>query len=370
MKKMFFLLGFLLMQGVVFAQKNTVGINFTIDTDTVKVPKYKMKGLGDNKTFFQMGYGSYKITNPQNVKMLSGLAIQKIELVYTDYPKDVDMVLINQKRLAALYLLMPEVFTNPLIEWNLVKQTKCKSASEAVNMFHGFVITYRPQPSAREEISYIKQVLQQKEQADSVVLKVLNRNKDWQDKNTLIVADVTGSMSPYLAGLVLWLNINTQLNPYEKFVFFNDDDSESTKQDSAFDKTGIWSIENKKLDSVLSVLATAMVKGSHTENDLEAIFYGMKKFPNAKEIILIADHWESPCDMALLKELKRPIRVILCGVQGTVNMDYLEIARATGGSFHTIEEDISSTLLKSAGKTIDILGQKYRIEKDKVVPVL
>jgi len=358
-----------------FAQKtNKVGLNFTIDTDTVIVPKYKLNNIGTTKTFFQMAYGSHRIINPQNAKMLKGLAIQKIEMVYTDYPKDSDMVLLNQKRLAALYLLMPELFTNPLIEWKLVKQTKVRSAEQAVNMFHGFVITYRPQPSAASEISYLKNILKQKEApADSLVLKVLDRNKQqWAGKNNLVVADVTGSMSPYLAGLVLWLNLNAQINTYDKFVFFNDDDSDSHTQSTAFDKTGIWHIQDKNFDKVIDILAEAMAKGSHTENVLEALFYGMKKFPDTQEIILVADHWESPCDMTLMAELKKltiPVRVVLCGIQGTVNLDYLEIARATGGSFHTIEDDISQTMLSGVGKTVDILGQKYRIEASGFVVV-
>lgn len=370
MKKCFLVFIFLFVcHHLTFAQsKNRVGLNFTIETDTVVVPKYKMKALGKTSTFFQMPYGSYRIMNPENAKMLAGRVIQKIELVYTDYPQDADMIGMNQKRLAALYLLLPDAFNNPLIEWKLVKQTKCKNANEASALFHGFVITYRPQASSKDEIAYIKSVIKGSETTqDSVIMKVLDRNKDW--KNALIVADVTGSMSPYLASLMLWLNINIQTKPYQKFVFFNDDDSNSTTQKLAFDKTGIWDIQTESFDKIVEVLATAMVKGEHTENDLEAIFYGLKKYPNSDEIILIADHWESPCDMILLKELKdlkKPIRVILCGIQGNVNMDYLEIARATGGSFHTIEDDLVASVLSSVGKTISILGKSYRVFADRI----
>jgi len=349
--------------------KNKIGLDFTIETDTIEVPKYKMKGLGKSKTFLQMLYGSYRIINPENAKVVSGLVVQKVELLYTDYPKDGDVVLLNKKRLAALFLLMPELFDNPLIEWRLVKQTKCKSAEDAVNMFHGFVISYRPQPSGKAEVDYLRRIAKGEEAIeDSTIYKVLDRNKQW--KNTLIVADVTGSMSPYMAQLFLWLNLNMQLKAHERFVFFNDDDGNSTTQEFAFDTLGIWDIETRSFDKIIEKAADAIMKGGHTENDLEALFYGLKKYPKADDIILIADHWESPCDMSLIKDLvalKKPIKVILCGATAAVNMDYLEIARATGGSFHTIENDIDMTLKDGKGKIVKILGRSYRIVKDGVV---
>ncbi len=348
--------------------KNKIGLDFTIETDTIEVPKYKMKGLGKSKTFLQMVYGSYRIINPENAKVIKGLVVQKVELLYTDYPEDADVAALNKKRLASLYLLMPELFANPLIEWRLVKQTKCKSATDAVNMFHGFVISYRPQPTAKAEVDYLRSIAKGDVAIeDSTIFKVLDRNKQW--KNSLIVSDVTGSMSPYIAQLFLWLNLNMQLKAHERFVFFNDDDENSNTQTTTLDTQGIWDIESKSFEKVIESAADAMMKGGHYENDIEALFYGMKKYPKADTIILIADHWESPCDMSLLKDLvalKKPIKVILCGIAGSVNMDYLEIARATGGTFHTIEDDIDMALKDGKGRVIKILGQSYRIEKDRV----
>jgi len=53
-----------------------------------------------------------------------------------------------------------------------------------------------------------------------------------------------------------------------------------------------------------------------------------------------------------------PVRVVLCNVQSYINPQYLGLALETGGSIHTIENDLYA--LKEIPESIPIkIGQHY-----------
>jgi alpha-L-arabinofuranosidase len=137
------------------------------------------------------------------------------------------------------------------------------------------------------------------------------------------------------------------------------------------DQTGIWSIESGNSKKVIETAFEAMAKGDHIENDLEAICYAIKKYPeNKQNVVLIADNWENPCDMALLSFLKSqkiPIKIIVCGVTDRMNTLYLDIAYATGGSIHTMEQDLIDVAKIGEGKTIKLNGMKFKMTGGKFV---
>src|SRR5690606_13176489 len=56
-----------------------------------------------------------------------------------------------------------------------------------------------------------------------VVESVFKRNPEW--KNTLIVMDVTGSMSPYIAKTMAWVRATQKSEVVAAFTFFNDGDA-------------------------------------------------------------------------------------------------------------------------------------------------
>ena len=62
-----------------------------------------------------------------------------------------------------------------------------------------------------------------------------------------------------------------------------------------------------------------------------------------------------------LKALKIPISIIICGVNSVINTKYLEIAYATNGSIHTIEEDLDEMGKLNEGQVFKIGGLKYRL---------
>jgi hypothetical protein len=95
--------------------------------------------------------------------------------------------------------------------------------------------------------------------------------------------------------------------------------------------------------------------GDEIENDLEAITTSIVTYRDHGDIILIAD--DSPVrDMNLLRRIKKPIRIILCGTNKGINDQYLKIAHQTKGSIHTNNQDIDMKKIKE--------GDEFTVEKD------
>ena len=175
----------------------------------------------------------------------------------------------------------------------------------------------------------------------NVVTEVLNRNSQWE--NCLVVTDVTGSMYPYLAQFLLWHQKNLDIRKgNHDFVFFNDGDNIRDDLKIVGKVGGIYYKKTALYDTLKSKMSLAMQSGfggDGPENNIEAILFGLEKYPNCKEVILIADNFASPCDMKLLQKIKVPVHVILCGAN-SINVEYIKIAKKTKGSIHTIEQDL------------------------------
>jgi len=315
--------------------------------------------------------GEYRILNTAIPRILNDETITQVDLVYSDYPKGDDFTELNRKRIIELYMECPNAFNRQTITWRLVKQTGVTSSYELKKYFHGFVVYFRPLIPFQTEKEFFSDVLDGKKPLqDSTLIKVFTRNTSW--KEMLCVADVTGSMSPYNVQLLVWAKMNEKLRTFKQFVFFNDNDAISNDQSGAQDTSGIWNIETFKSDKLIDKMLYSMQTGGHIENDLEAIFYATKKYgDNIKNIVLIADNWEDPCDMHLLpklKELKIPIRIVICGVNSVLNTKYLDIAYATNGSVHTMEEDLLEMGKLTEGKVFKISGLKFRLQGGKFIP--
>jgi hypothetical protein len=205
----------------------------------------------------------------------------------------------------------------------------------------------------------------------AVVSKVLSRNKAWKRK--LIVCDVTGSMSPYAAELCVWYKLNHQNEKSMQLVFFNDgNDMEDSKKLPG--KTGgIYCYKSTTYEQMLKDMAFVIAKGDGgnvPENNIEAlnkaIEYGAGNFD---EVIMIADNEAPVSDMELLRTLRVPVRIVLCGVRDQVETDYIKIAHATGGSVHTIEEDIFNVARTMEGQSIRINGLDYRLMNGRFMQV-
>ncbi len=203
---------------------------------------------------------------------------------------------------------------------------------------------------------------------DTVVNATFRRNmKNWD--SVLIVQDVTGSMGPYTTQVMLWNRLNFSHSPSHDFLFFNDGDNKPDR-DKVIGKTGgLYYVHAHHIEEVEAKCDTAMRKGNGgdcAENNIEALLAAQKHLKGKKQLVMIADNNAPVKDIALLPYVKVPVHIILCGATGEgVNTDYLNIARATGGSIHTMEQDLSDLLRFSEGETLTLNGFRYKIQGGK-----
>jgi hypothetical protein len=348
-------------------------VNINIKADTLSIPEYEATHLEyESQVTYKMNFNEFTIENAAAVSLLSGAVILRVDLVYTNYPDGADFSLLNKRRLLELYLLSPQVFGNPNTQWRFVSQTNCKSVLEANKMFHGIVVTYRPAASmASSEIerSYLKSVVAGKTAIyDSTIFKVFKRNKKWHDM--LVISDFTGSMSPYGAQVLLWQALNMTNKPIKNFVFFNDGDMTPDKEKEIGNTGGIYYCTAENLDTVVNTASETIMNGcggDSPENDIEAILYGIKKYPDCSEIVLIADNLSNMRDYELLSKIKKPVKVILCGTNYGINVQYVNLAYRTKGSIHTIEQDIDNMIEMKEGEKFKIGKKNFKISGGKII---
>ena len=189
-------------------------------------------------------------------------------------------------------------------------------------------------------------------QLDSTIFSVMRRNSSWD--NILFVCDVTGSMSVYTAQTLIWSKMNFNAHRARYFTFFNDGDNMKDSEKRIGQTGGIYHTEAKSVRDIETTAKLAMVKGNGgdtPENYIEAILDALNRFPSASEIVVVADNWAGIKDIELLHKVKKPVHVILCGTEAGINMDYVRLAMKTGGSIHTMHEDIRNFgLLKEGDK--------------------
>ncbi len=148
-------------------------VNSQIKFDISKMKKVEVEKIIKEKSpevvYFQMKYGGFELIDNSEIKKIENKIIKKIQYVYTDYPVGFDYSELDFQRFASLYVLMPNSFNKPWIEWEIVKQTKCSNSFEASTMFHGFIITLKEGP-APNTILQIPQDVQKK--LDKITSKV------------------------------------------------------------------------------------------------------------------------------------------------------------------------------------------------------
>lgn len=209
------------------------------------------------------------------------------------------------------------------------------------------------------------------EKTGEVVQATLYRMRDrWKHK--VIVTDLTGSMTPYMDQVVLWHALQLVQGEENRYVFFNDGDRKADSAKMIGQTGGIYGTDRSNMDSLLNVMvrtARAGDGGDSPENDLEALLEGARRKRGLDELILIADNFSDVRDMDLLIRLQVPVHIILCGADHGVNENYLEIACKTGGSIHTIEQDIEGLARLADGATITIGGYQYRVNRGKFIQI-
>ena len=347
------------------------------------------------------GYGVSEIIDSQKLESENTIDVVSVTLVYTKYPlvneKYREIFTLLADRLTELFAIAPWL-NDPDIEWYIIRQTACTSMQEASLLFHGIIIetegvalsdtavslsffdtdfdsyfevsdevlteidsldeqkrkviiedhltvsiNQKRHIKSKGTLKYVKSFAAINSFNDSTVFKVMDRNKDLWD-SILVVVDWTGSMYHYGAQIVEWHHKHYEHSPISFFAIFNDGDMSTIKKIG--NTGGIYMIEADNVDAVIEtffLVGSRGFGGDAPENDIEAILAGMNYFKDYKDIVLIADN---SCirDYELLSAIDHPVHVIICGynVKYGINDQYVELAIATGGSLHSIEEDIWS----------------------------
>ena len=361
---------------------------FTSDTiDTFQKEEYKSFAILEN------GYAKSKIKNTADWKGIpSGFYADTIIFIYTQYPKNINFWLTNYhtllaQRLKNLFKLSPDL-NSEQTKFKILLQTSCNTDDEAKKMFHGIAIHLAPTKSepVKQQENIIKQqvyddTLKNNKHTDqntittrkinsfiannggitdSVVYKIFSRHPEWD--NCLVIMDWTGSMYPYGAQAVLWHSLNLKQSGIKYFVFFNDGNMEKRKKIGR--TRGVYFEKAENINKIIGLLSKVKAKGNGgdpEENDVEAILKGIQKYPDFKNLILIADNNSCMRDYCLVKDVKVPVKVVLCGTYSGINPQYINLAYKTKGSIHTIEDDISDFYNRTnTDATFMIDGSEYR----------
>lgn len=350
----------------------------------VKVPFYRFSKTYLDAVVINMSFGESAIISIMDKDKLKDAQIVQVDVVYTDFPKGMELQELNRQRIRKAQEVRKDLVTDENIQWRLIRQVSCQSEAEAKTLFHGVIIYYRgaqtPQLAYTEK-EYYKRILPEKgsssvkqEQfrqfSDSTVIAVFRRNAQW--KNTTIVADATCSMSPYIGQILLWFLYKINTRETSNIVMFNDGDGIPNHFKIIGKTGGIYSKSTSKYDDLLELLDTTTAKGCSgdaQENGVEAILKAQKQYPQSREIIFIADNYADMRDFSLIPQIKIPVRVVLCGTHFGVNRQYLELARKTGGSIHTMEQDLYDLSKIAEGKTFVIGKQAFIIREGKIEPL-
>ena len=172
-------------------------------------------------------------------------------------------------------------------------------------------------------------------------------------------------MLPCAAAVYKWITLAyDRVNKLKYYVFFNDGDDKPQINKTIGSTGGLYGVESTNLNIVLNTMKTAMKNGNGgdiPENDIEALIYGIRMCPTCSNVIHIADNQATPRDMTLLSNVTKPVKVIVCQINGTpLNTNLMNIAANTGGSIHTLEQDIINLSGIPVNGTITIGTRTYR----------
>lgn len=201
--------------------------------------------------------------------------------------------------------------------------------------------------------------------------QALDRNIDkW--KNIVIVCDITTSMFPYTTQVFDWMMENTDNKTIKGIVFFTDCDSLGHQTRGKLPGK-MFSVRKKDelvlWDTMFAAINNTENNKDKPENNIEALLYAQKQFPDADEIVMIADNSSEVKDMRSLEKIKKKVHVILCGETYQKNYafqsDFVEIAKKTKGSIHTVEDDIENVSKVKEMSVVRVGNVYFRFHKGK-----
>lgn len=199
----------------------------------------------------------------------------------------------------------------------------------------------------------------------------LDRNIDkW--KNIVIVCDITSTMFPYTTQVFDWMNENTDNQSIKGIVFFTDCDSLG-RQTRGRLPGKMFTVRSKDelvlWDTMFAAINNTENNKDKPENNIEALLYAQKHFPDADEFVMIADNSTQVKDMKQLSKVKKKVHIILCGETYEKNVafqsDYIQIAKKTKGTIHTLEDDIENISKVKEMSIVRVGNIYFRFHKGK-----
>ncbi|MDZ4757411.1 MAG: hypothetical protein SGJ10_04615 [Bacteroidota bacterium] len=125
-------------------------------TPVVKMPVYRYSPGEIVKIHMSFAKAETDSNLRKNISSIRNSIIDRIDLVYTKYKLNdsFDQKKLNTQRLKKLYSIMPEIFDNSTVEWNIIEQTDCPDEGTSKLLYHGFIF-YITAPSAIVSKYYI-----------------------------------------------------------------------------------------------------------------------------------------------------------------------------------------------------------------------
>ena len=398
---------------IIFESVVGFDVNHYAKSNVTNINTFNRSIIHKDQILIEIPFAKEIILNKEQKKQLQERVVIKIQLVYTEYKtsEKFNQIELNKKRLLELKKLVPEVFDFPVWEYELISQTDGNSREECNKMFHGFVVTFRPNITPDfivEENDYINTLFtnfSKKDsinndtapkpfyietrwdngyvydtiwgekieidlyppappnpylaslQKDSTVLNAFKRIANAQ--GFIIVTDATGSMMPFYSQVIIWLKEQAANVNAKGCLFFNDGDAKSSDKKLPLETGGIYvakSLQSEEINKSLNKCTSGGSGGG------EAMLLGLKYFPEAKSIVLIADNYEKMRDYEFINKITVPVQVFLCGAKSFVNTQYLDLARITKGSVHVEHEEINNLHLLQENDIITINNRDYMLK--------
>ena len=223
-----------------------------------------------------------------------------------------------------------------------------------------------------EESAIARQMLTGDFGPDSTSYRTLDRNlTQWPD--AVLICDLTTSMYPYTTQLFAWFRRHRRQPSVKGIVFFTDCDSLGQQTRPGGPPGRMFVTHELSSSHVLPILLKAarntVRNKDEAENNVEALLFAQRQFSSAKHLILIADNLSTVKDMNRVGQVKKPVHVVLCGTTGSdtahaFQPDYYTIARQTGGSLHTLEDDLNPAQI-ALTTTLRVGSRYYRYNARK-----
>ncbi len=216
-------------------------------------------------------------------------------------------------------------------------------------------ITYES-PTKETTLKFDKFISGEYKIKDSTIFKVFRRNSQW--KKVMLVVDMTGSMFPYIGQLLVWYKKNYEGEKIKYYILFNDGDNKPDDKKIIGSTGGAHEFEAKdfkKFKKDIEDVRKLGEGGDDPENDMEAIMKALASYRDYGDLVLLADDSDIR-DFKLLKRIRKPIHVVLCGTKKGINQQYLQLAYVTKGSIHTANDDVNMKTIKE--------GQQIELDND------